>query len=180
MWQTLISGLLPLLGVLLGGFAAHRFTVRRERETRENARRANAAALRREKGEELYALVSEWSEFLMLNCMPFIRFMEGKLSVDEAVDQQTKRLSEVKSDFGSITMLIKVYFPASEEDYKSCLAELIELREIESSLVRDACRGKEPDSSLILKYMLVRNEFIKESGKLKRSIRDELRKYVEE
>lgn len=95
----------------------------------EKARRTED--LMRERGEELYELVDSWSGGLISHYLTMNYVMSGKLTYNQALEIDAKRMSGGAPKFARIEMLIDVYYPDARGTYDA----LIERRDQANSVV---------------------------------------------
>lgn len=118
--MELAPALIALIGVLIGSYIAHSLSVRRERENRIASLKVAELNLRREKLEELYALLARWDLSMSSVSITWMMCMQGKFSYNDALDQITT--SQRKDiDFFRTDMLIDVYFPEGRKSYDSLM-----------------------------------------------------------
>jgi hypothetical protein len=132
-------------------------------------------SLRLEKGEELYALISQWSQSLLANCLPFLMVMRGRITMSDALDINSKNPLPAGFQFERIEMLIDVYFPSARYHYEKCIAARTALNRVYANFDQAARNSSLGMEAHIDPYVSAQNDFNSASSQLKKSVRDELR-----
>jgi hypothetical protein len=134
------SGVLPaafaLAGVLLGGFASHYFSLRREREGRQHTSALDHLNMLRSKYEELYSLVARWSMAMATNTLSFAAAMQGKMTYDDANDVFISSQNGREISFERIELLIDAYAPECRTAFDQCIEARPRINAIHSDFRR--------------------------------------------
>jgi hypothetical protein len=121
---AIVGGILALFGAYL----THRLDAsKRERE------------MLRGKGEDLFAVADRWDKKLFGYFLRRGFVMTGKLTYNQALDQEIAEGKENSIEFGRIEMLIDVYFPTTRSAYN----RLIEVRDRLNDVVVEHKRAYE-------------------------------------
>ena len=116
---AVVTGVFTLMGVLLANRSSLRqLEVRLSHETERERRE-----VLRKRLEELYSLVSQWTDQVVIHFSTYRRVMDGDLTYNEALDITTNLNSRV--DASRLFALAELYFPTAHEE----LAEIKALRD---------------------------------------------------
>lgn len=171
-----LSGLFAILGVLVGGFASHILSLRREREARRHQLDAARQDLLRSRREELYALVAKWSLLISTNNLTFSSVMQGKLDYNDANDLLIKNAKDSPLDFNRIELLIEAFCPACREAYAKCLGARTLMNQVFTEFKREYdTRGPYQPYNQLKAYITAGTTFEAASDTLKAVIVREVR-----
>lgn len=164
---SLVTGLIGVAGALGG--------VRLNNRHQSTQLRAD---LLRERGEELYSLVSEWLNGLFFSALRRCGVMRGEIDYNQCLAQDIEwgkgRTSAVPVD-SRLQMLVDVYFPNTRSAYDDVISCRSVMNEIELTFrhVYDAGCG---DGALFLPRYVAASKAVDQAGaRLQRRILEEIR-----
>jgi hypothetical protein len=124
---SLLTGVFTLLGVWLANRSSYKQLTEKLRH--ESARETRE--ILRQRLEELYTLIGQWSNELSTHYLPYLKVMDGELSYNDALDITLRGNSRV--DANRMFTLAELYFPGAHD----ALEVLISCRDKAASLHSD-------------------------------------------
>jgi hypothetical protein len=105
---ALLTGLFAVLGVWI----SNRSSIKQLKLRLQHERDRDARDALRQRVEELYTLISTWSNELVTHYLPYLRVMDGELTYNQALDITIKRGAPV--DSMRMFTLAELYFPSTQ------------------------------------------------------------------
>jgi hypothetical protein len=159
--------LLVILGAIIGFIAS----ITKDYFVEKTKRKYKEIELKREKAEELYLLLTEWSKVLFLQKQHLVYVMKKEISYREYQDYIIKNFGDnTKFDFKRIDMLINIYFKNLLPFYNKVLEKRDLVNKIQFKFENNCIKGTCDYKINIKEYMDKTYTIVEEINVLKNEI----------
>ena len=169
-WLALVGVLTGALLTSVGVWLTNRANLKQLRIQLEHQTQHERMQSRRDRLEELYVLVGNWSRAFLGNALALVSVMEGKIDYNAYLDFMLKDEGGAKYDYNRLEMIADVYGGETlREPYKQLLAARDSVNKIVADHKKAYKRG-EPGASFIKPYLSAQRDFNKAAEQFKEGI----------
>jgi hypothetical protein len=169
LYTPIITAIITATVTLLAVYLANRGNANRLSLQLQHERDTRRDALYREKLEELYVLVQQYTTLLQSESLPYVRVMEGELDYNQALDMTIKTMGQDRlPDFNRLPMLVDLYFPQIRGTLKQLLDTRDSMNKIRAAHKSEYKKGN-LDGRMFVKPMVAALDRIEEVGEMLKS-----------